>query len=158
LAHLGSCRVEDTTYLGMRFSLSAHSPVRAAQRAKNHSSLRRPSSRASAPSASSVSRRSSGAEVLAAELVEPAAEPEALLAVRVLHDPVDVVFVVITILPMSIPLLTGARTVRPVKEIERFFDGKEMIDPGVVGIAGWRPAPRAPGRIPCTAASATSAP
>jgi S-adenosyl methyltransferase len=31
--------------------------------------------------------------------------------------------------------------VRPVKEIERFFDGKEMIDPGVVGIAGWRPAP-----------------
>lgn len=31
--------------------------------------------------------------------------------------------------------------VRPVKEIERFFDGKEMMDPGVVGIAGWRPAP-----------------
>src|SRR5262245_22402586 len=39
----------------MLFSLSANSPVRDAHRAANHSSLRRPSSRASAPIASSSS-------------------------------------------------------------------------------------------------------
>src|SRR5215472_4497978 len=52
LLHLGSSRVEDTTYLGRLFSLSAHSPLRDSHRVANHSSLRRPSSRASVPSAS----------------------------------------------------------------------------------------------------------
>src|SRR5215471_7001964 len=52
LPHLGSSRVEDTTYLGMLFSLSAHSPLRDSHREAKYSSLRRPSSRASAPSAS----------------------------------------------------------------------------------------------------------
>src|SRR6266571_3699259 len=55
LVHLGFSRVEDTTYLGRLFSLSAHSPVRDDHPAANHSSLRRPSSRASACSASSSS-------------------------------------------------------------------------------------------------------
>lgn len=31
--------------------------------------------------------------------------------------------------------------VRPVKEIERFFEGLEMIEPGVVWMADWRPDP-----------------
>jgi hypothetical protein len=31
--------------------------------------------------------------------------------------------------------------VRPVKEIERFFDGFEILDPGVVWMASWRPDP-----------------
>ena len=31
--------------------------------------------------------------------------------------------------------------VRPVKEIERFFDGFEILDPGVVWMARWRPDP-----------------
>jgi S-adenosyl methyltransferase len=31
--------------------------------------------------------------------------------------------------------------VRPVKEIERFFDGLEIIEPGVVWMAEWRPDP-----------------
>src|SRR6202046_2722501 len=53
LPHLGSSEAEDTTYLGMLFSLSAHLPLRDSHRAANHASLRRPSSRASAPSASS---------------------------------------------------------------------------------------------------------
>src|SRR5262245_57804250 len=53
LFHLGSCRVEDTTYLGMLFNLSAHSPLRDAHRAAKNSSVRRPSSRAWVPSASS---------------------------------------------------------------------------------------------------------
>src|SRR5215472_610793 len=55
LLHLGSSRVEDTTYLGRLFSRSAHSPFRDSHRAANHSSVRRPSSRALAPSASSSS-------------------------------------------------------------------------------------------------------
>src|SRR5580693_9519825 len=55
LLHLGCWRVEDTTYLGRLFSLSAHSPLRHSHRAANHSSLRRPISRALAPSASSSS-------------------------------------------------------------------------------------------------------
>src|SRR6202046_4568456 len=53
LVHLGSVTVEDTPYVGRLFSRSAHSPVRAAHRGANHSSVRRPSSSASAPSASS---------------------------------------------------------------------------------------------------------
>src|ERR1700730_866697 len=52
LVQLGSSRVEDTTYLGRLFSRSAHSPGRDAHRVPNHSSLRRPSSRASVCSAS----------------------------------------------------------------------------------------------------------
>ena len=48
--------------------------------------------------------------------------------------------------------------VRSTKEIERFFDGFEIIKPGVVWTADWRPDPgtRPAGRIPCTAASAAS--
>src|ERR1700722_2289563 len=53
--HMGSFRLEDTTFLGMLFNLSAHSPLRDSQRVANPSSLRRPSSRATAPRASSVS-------------------------------------------------------------------------------------------------------
>src|SRR5258708_32629369 len=55
LFHFGSWRVEDTTYLGRLFNLSAHSPVRDAHRVANHSSLRRPSRRASVPRAPSSS-------------------------------------------------------------------------------------------------------
>src|SRR5713101_865430 len=55
LLHLGPSRVEDTTYLGRLFNLSAHAPLRDSHRAANHSSLRRPSSRASVRSASSSS-------------------------------------------------------------------------------------------------------
>src|SRR5258708_38777305 len=86
LFHFGSWRVEDTTYLGRLFNLSAHSPVRDAHRVANHSSLRRPSRRASVPSASSSSTLAHSFEVLAPKLAEPAAEPEALLTVRGLDD------------------------------------------------------------------------
>src|SRR5260370_156383 len=55
LLHLGSSRVEDTTYLGRLFNLSAHSPLRDSHRTAKYSSLRRPSSRASASSAWSSS-------------------------------------------------------------------------------------------------------
>src|SRR5436305_10630461 len=52
LAHTGSVRVEDTTYLGRLFSRCAHSSLRSFHREPNHSSLRLPSSSASVPSAS----------------------------------------------------------------------------------------------------------
>src|SRR5258708_39923931 len=55
LVHLGSSRVEDTTYLGRLFNRSAHSPPRDAHRAPNQASLCRPSSRASVRSASAYS-------------------------------------------------------------------------------------------------------
>src|SRR5271169_6096232 len=55
LLHLGSSSVEDTTYLGRLFNLSANAPLRDSHRAANHSSLRRPSSRALVRSASSSS-------------------------------------------------------------------------------------------------------
>src|ERR1700683_1732912 len=55
LDHLGSCNVDDTTYLGRLFNRSAHSPVRSSHRVANHSSLLRPSSIALDCSASSVS-------------------------------------------------------------------------------------------------------
>src|SRR5215469_2538296 len=55
LVHLGSWRVEDTTYLGKLFSRSAHSPGLDAHRVPNHSSQRRPNSRAPVLSASAYS-------------------------------------------------------------------------------------------------------
>src|SRR5256885_14376783 len=55
LLQVGSTRVEDTTYLGRLFNLSAHSPGRDDHRAANHSSVRRPNSSASVASASSNS-------------------------------------------------------------------------------------------------------
>src|ERR1700729_3464106 len=55
LVQLGSTTVEDTTYLGRLLSRSAHSPGRDAHRVPNHSSLRRPSSRAAVLSASPYS-------------------------------------------------------------------------------------------------------
>src|SRR4029453_8699698 len=53
--HLGSSRVEDTTYLGRLFNLSTHSPLWDVDRLPKYSSLRRPISRASAPCASASS-------------------------------------------------------------------------------------------------------
>ena len=87
--HSASSRVEDTTYLGRPFSLSAHSPLRDSHRAANHSSLRRPISRASAPSASSCSTAAHASRSLVPDLAEPAAQPETLLTGRVLDDSVE---------------------------------------------------------------------
>src|ERR1700722_6495126 len=55
LVHLGSTRVEDATYFGKPFNPYPPSPGRGDPRVPNQSSLRRPSRRASVPSASSNS-------------------------------------------------------------------------------------------------------
>src|SRR6478736_6604199 len=56
LIQTGSSSVDETTYLGRLFSLSAHSPSRGFHREPKYSSLRRPRSKAEAPSASSSPR------------------------------------------------------------------------------------------------------
>src|ERR1700735_3839885 len=54
LDHFESSRVEDTTYFGRLFNLSAHSPLLSSHRVANHSSLLRPSNMASESSDSAV--------------------------------------------------------------------------------------------------------
>ena len=81
--------MEDTTYLGMLFNLSAHSPLRDSHRVANHSSLRRPSSKASAPSASSVSTLAHASRSFPPNWPNQPPSAEALLAVGVLDDPVE---------------------------------------------------------------------
>src|SRR5450755_1125409 len=106
LLHLGSSRVEDTTYLGRLFSLSANSPLRDSHRAANHSSLRRPSNRASAPSASSNSTWAHASRSLAPNWPNqpPSLKPSSPSGSWT--TPSSETFVLITIFPMSVlPLL-----------------------------------------------------
>src|SRR4051812_44957907 len=96
--------VEDTTYFGMLFSLSAHSPVRSFQRVANHSSLRRPSSNASAPSVSSVSSLAHGSRSLPPDRPNqpPSREPSSPSGSST--TPSSERLVVITILPIAVLL------------------------------------------------------
>src|SRR6478609_4277462 len=93
--------VEDTTYLGSPRNRAAHSPGRdAPQRAANHASLRRPSSKASARSASSNSILAHCSRSLPPDLVNqpPGAEPS--LPSGSWTTPSSETFVLITIFPM----------------------------------------------------------
>src|SRR5487761_969240 len=105
LFHLGSSRVEDTTYLGRLFNLSAHAPLRDAHRAANHSSLRRPSSRASVPIASSSSTLAHSSRSLPPNSPNqpPSLKPSAPSGSWT--TPSSETFVLITIFPMSVLLL-----------------------------------------------------
>src|ERR1700746_2930457 len=104
LVHLPSSRVEDTTYLGRLFSLSAHSPFRDAHRAANHSSLRRPSRRASAHSASSSSTLAHSSRSLPPNWPNqpPSLKPSSPSGSWT--TPSSEAFVVITIFPMPVLL------------------------------------------------------
>src|SRR5580693_6349645 len=112
LAHFGSSRVEDTTYLGMPLSRSAHSPLRPAHRAANHSSLRRPSSRASVPSASpsEILAHSSRSWPPNSPNQPPSLKPS--LPSGSWTTPSSEAFVLMTIFPMSgsplLPMLASA--------------------------------------------------
>src|SRR5712691_3820961 len=105
LFHLGSSRVEDTTYLGRLFNLSAHAPLRDSHRAANHSSLRRPSSRASVPSASSSSTLAHASRSLPPNWPNqpPSLKPSSPSGSWT--TPSSETFVLITIFPMSVLLL-----------------------------------------------------
>ncbi|MFE2416005.1 SAM-dependent methyltransferase [Streptomyces hokutonensis] len=50
-------------------------------------------------------------------------------------------------------------TPRPHADVTRFFDGTQILDPGVVRLPAWRPTPRTPRRpapSPCDAGWAPS--
>src|ERR1700746_3225989 len=105
LLHLGSWRVEDTTYLGRLFSRSPHSPVWDSHRAATHSSLRRPSSRASVPSASSNSTLAHSSRSLPPNWPNqpPSLKPSATSGSWT--TPLNEKFVLIPILPKVVLLL-----------------------------------------------------
>src|SRR5262245_58510127 len=107
LFHLGSWRVADTTYLGRLFNLSAHSPVRDAHRVANHSSVRRPSSRAlvRSASASSTSAHSSISSPPNWPNQPPSRKPS--LPSVSWTTPSSETFVLITIFPILVLPLVG---------------------------------------------------
>src|ERR1700683_3419873 len=121
LVHLGSSRVEDTTYFGRLFSRSAHSPGRDAQRAPNHSSLRRPRSRAAARSASPYSTLPHSSRSLPPNSPNqpPSLNPSAPSGSWI--TPSSEAFVLMTIFPMLVSPLaalsasTGVDTATPGK-------------------------------------------
>src|ERR1700678_1541260 len=104
LVHLGSARVADTTYLGRLFSRSAHSPGREAQRAPNHSSLRRPSSRAAAPSASAYSTLPHSSRSSPPDWTNQPPRLKPSLPSGSWTTPSSDTFVAMTIFPISVPL------------------------------------------------------
>src|SRR5215831_9503854 len=105
LVHLGSSRVEDTTYLGRLFSRSAHSPGRDAHLAANHSSLRRPSSNASARSASAYEILPHSSRSFPPNWANQPPSLKPSLPSGSWTTPSSDTFVLMTIFPMSVPLL-----------------------------------------------------
>src|SRR5258708_18022963 len=106
LVHLGSSRVEDTTYLGRLFSRTAHSPGRDAHRAPSRSSLRRPSSRAAGRGASPYSTLPHSSRSLPPDSPNqpPSLKPSSPSGSWT--TPSSETFVLITIFPISVlPLL-----------------------------------------------------
>src|SRR6266566_7509463 len=104
LLHLGSSRVEDTTYLRRLFTLSANAPLRDSHRVANHSSLRRPSRRASVLSASSSATAAHPSRSLPPNSPNqpPCLKPS--LPSGSWTTPSSETFVLITIFPMSVLL------------------------------------------------------
>src|SRR5258708_39888205 len=104
LVHLASSRVEDTTYLGRLFSRSAHSPGRDAHRVPNHSSLRRPSSRAAVRSASPYSTLPHSSRSLPPDSPNQPPSLKPSLPSGSWTTPSSETFVLITIFPISVLL------------------------------------------------------
>src|SRR5690348_4757318 len=108
LVHAGSWRVEDTTYLGRLLSRCAHSPARDdGHRAPNHSSLRRPSSRAAARRASAYSTLAHSSRSLPPDLANQPPRPKPSLPSGSCTTPSSDTFVLMMIFPISV-LLAGA--------------------------------------------------
>lgn len=99
--------MEDTTYFGRLFNLSAHAPVRDAHRVANHSSLRRPSSKASVPSASAYKTLAHSSRSLPPNWPNqpPSLKPSAPSGSWT--TPSSETFVLITIFPISVLLFVG---------------------------------------------------
>src|SRR5258708_18642751 len=140
LLHLGSSRVEDTTYLVRLFNLSAHAPLRDSHRTAKYSSLRRPSSRASAPSASSTSTLAHASRSLSPIWLNqpPSLKPSS--PVGSWTTPSSETFSLTMILPISVLLwlalsaTTEADTAAP----ETGRPPAAQFDPRPVSITGWK--------------------
>src|SRR6266508_6066866 len=93
--------MDDTTYLGRLFNLSAHSPLRVDHRAPKYSSVRRPNSRASAPSASASSTLAHASRSLSRNWSNqpPCLKPSSPVGSST--TPSSETFSLITILPIS---------------------------------------------------------
>src|ERR1700745_2201256 len=105
LVHSGSWTVEDTTYLGRLFNRSAHSPDRDAHRAANHSSLRRPSSRAEVSSASAYAILLHSSRSLPPYWLNQPPRLKPSLPSGSCTTPSSDTFVLMTIFPISVLLL-----------------------------------------------------
>src|SRR5215813_2080767 len=103
LVHLGSSRVEDTTYLGRLFNLSAHSPLRDSHRPANHSSVRRPSRKASAPCASPNPTLAHSSRSLSPIWLNQPPNLKPSSPVGSWTTPSSETFSLMTIFPMSVP-------------------------------------------------------
>src|SRR5580693_7722581 len=114
LVHLGSRRVADTTYLGRLLSRSANSPGLAAHREPNHSSLRRPSSRAALPSASAYSILPHSSRSLPPAWTNQPPRLKPSPPSGSWTTPSSDMFVVMTIFPISVLLCRAARVSRVV--------------------------------------------
>src|SRR6266571_7311126 len=104
LLHLGSSMVEDTTYLRRPFSLSANAPLRDSHRVANHSSLRRPSSRAWVLRASSSATLAHPSRSLPPNSPNQPPSLKPSLPSGSWTTPSSETFVLITIFPMSVLL------------------------------------------------------
>src|ERR1022692_2814047 len=98
----GCSRVEDTTYLGRLFNLSAHGSVRDAHRVANHSSLCRPSSSASVRRASSNSTLAHASRSLPPNWPNQPPILKPSLPSGSWTTPSSETFVLITIFPISV--------------------------------------------------------
>src|SRR5580700_12001906 len=107
--HLGSSRVEDTTYLGRLFSRSAHPPGLDLHRAANHSSLRRPSSRAAVRSASAYSTLPHSSRSLPPSWPNQPPRLKPSSPSGSWTTPSSETLVLITIFPISVLLLPGCQ-------------------------------------------------
>src|SRR5713226_8282952 len=123
LLHLGPSRVEDTTYLGRLFNLSAHSPLRDSHRAANHSSLRRPSSRASVCSASSSETLAHSSRSLPPNSPNQPPSLKPSLPSGSWTTPSSETFVLMTIFPISV-LLGWHCQLPPMQRLRRRETGR----------------------------------
>src|SRR3954470_14099824 len=119
LLQWASTTVDDTTYLGRLFNLSAHSPLRPTHRGPKYSSLRRPSSRAWAPSASSNSTLAHSANSFSTIWLNqpPCLKPSS--PVGSWTTPSSVTFSLITIFPISVLLRSDCYLLRVLRRRPR---------------------------------------
>src|SRR5262245_28561144 len=119
LVHLGSSSVDETTYLGRLFNLSAHAPLREFHRGPRYSSLRRPKRRASAPSASASPSSAHASRSFAPSSLNQPPYRKPSSPVGSSTTPSSVMFWLTTILPISVLLPSDCRVSPLLRRLSR---------------------------------------